>query len=105
MFGLMLKKTYDTDIKVVNKRCNYWLAETSRLRERLSSTVDGLSDRDIRILEAKKAGNYIYSVSCGEIKSHVLVPMSSKNWDSDAKKLAGYRRKQFPNCKAERWTI
>lgn len=77
--------------------------EIMDLQNRLYRAVEGLTSNEVQILKAKLAGNYIYTVTCGADVKTVRVPMNSKNWDGDAKRMAGYSRKD--NCKAERWKI
>ncbi|MCK9477962.1 MAG: hypothetical protein M0R40_00485 [Firmicutes bacterium] len=81
-------------------------AEKCELEKRLSESVEGLTPKQIHIIGARKKGLYIYSVCRGEvILNNVRVPISSKNYDYEAKKLAGIRNKDMKGCKAVRWTL
>jgi len=85
------------------------------LNSKLANAVEGLSDKDKRILEQKAKGNYIYYVTApcadklGVMCKNINVPMTTSNCGDYAKrqflKYFGLNRDHIKECTVERWTI
>ena len=119
--SLMYEKR-SRDYQEFNKRLTN---EVERLKGLLKETKGKLRMEQWQVIEEREKGNYIYTVVGnvvwgtdgksylfdkdweieGPSSAKVLVPMSHKNPDQEAKRLAGYRGKERNGVKAIRWTL
>lgn len=113
MLGLVSKKRHDREVMACEKAITRLEKGVEELTVRLFYSVEGVSPSERQILNTKKLGKYIYTVTVGVKLFVVEVPIASKNHDKDAKILAlkkfGYStaniRNAIKGCKATRWTL
>jgi len=101
-----LRERYKKKIEELSKYNVELVEQVCELKSKLANAVEGLTEKEKVVLEAKREGLYVYSLYRGEeFIDNVRIPMQVKNYDYEAKKAAGLKGDKMKGVKAVRWVI